>query len=65
MKNEGRVEGLEEGRTAGKTEGVQAEKLQTIQRLCEMKVDLSIIACATALSVQQVSDVIVQHQFVV
>ena len=61
LKNEGRVEGLAEG----KIEGVQAEKLQTIQRLCEMKVDLSIIACATALTVQQVSDVIVQHQFAV
>lgn len=65
LRNEGRAEGKAEGRSEGLLEGIQVEKLNTIQRLCELKAEISLIASATALSVQQVHDVIVQHQFMV
>ena len=65
LRNEGKAEGKVEGRSEGLLEGIQVEKLNTIQRLCELKAEISLIASATALSVQQVHDVIVQHQFMV
>ena len=66
-KAKGLAEGLAEGHANGYQEGSDAakrlEKLTTIDRLCKIGAELSLIAVASGLSVMEVEKIIQENQF--
>ena len=58
---EGRIEGKAEGRVEGKAEGRVEEKLATAKRLLSMGLTIQDIAKATALSVEQIEEIMTKQ----
>lgn len=55
-------QGFLEGKIEGREEGIESERLETIQRLCEVNAGIEIISAATKLSEDEIKKMIQDHK---